>query len=327
MSVARGGSESRLRRATSWLARTLVEPPLPLVAVEVRSRAVACVRLGRDGTRLALAAAAAVELAPGVVEPSLGKPNVLDPDGLRSALRAALERAGALSGGAVSLVVPDPAVRLTLVPSEGLRGLRSRRGEVEETVRFRLHKALPAEFDVRSARLAWRAAGPDELLVAVASDEVVRSYEEALGALGFHPGLVEPAGLALASLGAGKGADDAAERLLVNWDHGYVSFQVFRGARPILLRTLPREDGAEAVARHAAQTLRFHREQLGGRGFDEVALRAAAVAPAEASEAIAGATGVFPRLVRPWAALGDAEDGEAAQAVAGAAACVLRRVA
>ena len=233
---------------------------------------------------------------------------------LQEALDGALERAGALSGGPVSLVIPDPAVRLTLVPATGLRG---RRSELEETVRFRLHKALPADFDVRSARLAWRAVSAEELLVAVARDEVVRAYEEALTSLGFHP--------ALASLAAPDQA--GAEALLVNWDHGYVSFQVRRGGRPILLRTLPREDGREAVARHAEQTLRFHREQLGGRGFDEVSLRSAALDPAEASEALGAALGVVPRLVRPWAALGDAEDGEAAQAVAGAAACVLRRVA
>ena len=322
MSGPRGGSAAPLRRVSDWLSRTLVEPPLPLLAVEVRPRAVAVVRLGRDGTRLALAAAVTVELEPGVVEASLSKPNVLDPAALRAALRTALERAGALSGGPVSLVIPDPAVRLTLVPVSGLRG---RRAELEEAVRFRLHKALPADFDVRSARLAWRAVSAEELLVVVARDEVLRPYEEALESLGFHAGLVEPAGLALASL-AGTG-EAGAEALLVNWDHGYVSFQVWRGGRPILLRTLPREDGKAAVARHAEQTLRFHREQLGGRGFDEVRLRAAALDPAEASEAIGAALGIVPRLVRPWAAFGDAEDGEAAQAVAGAAACVLRRVA
>ncbi len=321
MSRARG-SAGPLRRAADWLSRTLLAPPLPLVAVEVRPRAVAVVRLAREGTRLALAAAATVDLEPGTIEPSLSKPNVLDAEALRAALRAALERAGALSGGSVSLVIPDPAVRLTLV---SVAGVRSRRAELEETVRFRLHKALPADFDVRSARLAWRAVGGDELLVAVARDEVVRGYEESLESLDFHPGLVEPAGLALASLAVPQAA--GAEALLVNWDHGYVSFQVQRGGRPILLRTLPREDGREAVARHAEQTLRFHREQLGGRGFDEVSLRSAAIEPGDASEAILAAVGVSPRLVRPWEALGDSEDGEAAQAVAGAAACVLRRVA
>ena len=322
MSAARGKGASPLRRATDWLSRTLVEPPLPLVAVEVRPRAVAAVRLARSGRRLGLAAASAVELKAGVLEPSLSKPNVLDPDALRAALRSALERAGALSGGPVSLVVPDPVVRLTLVPSAGLRGLRA---EQEETVRFRLHKSLPAEFDVRSARLAWRAVSADEVLVAVARDDVVRSYEEALVSLGFEPGLVEPAGLALASLEAEDGGD--AESLLVNWDHGYVSFQVRRGGRPLLLRTLPREDGPEAVARHAEQTLRFHREQLGGRGFDTVALRAGATSPAEASAVVERAMGITPQLVRPWAALGDAFDGAEAQSVAGAAACVLRRAA
>jgi hypothetical protein len=322
VSGSRGAAPSPLRRAAAWLSRTLVEPPLPLLAVELRARAVAVVRLAREGTRLALAAAAAVDLREGTLEPSLSKPNILDADALRSALRAALERAGALSGGPVALVLPDPAVRLTLVPAAGLRG---RRAEVEETVRFRLQKALPADFDVRSARLAWRATAADELLVAVARDEVVRSYEEALVSLGFHPGLVEPAGLALASLAGAR--EDDAERLLVNWDHGYVSFHVRRGARPLLLRTLAREDAPDAVARHAAQTLRFHREQLGGHGFDELLLRSAAIDAGEASAALAQATGLVPRLLQPWAALGDDADGAEAQAVAGAAASVLRRVA
>jgi Tfp pilus assembly PilM family ATPase len=313
---------SPLRRLRGWLSRTLVEPPLPLVAVEVRPRAVAAVRLVRDGARLGLGAAAAVELRDGTLELSLGKPNIVDAGALSAALRAVLERAGALSGGPVSLVLPDPVVRLTLVPATGLRG---RRAELDETVRFRLQKALPADFDVRSARLAWRPVSADELLVAVARDEVVSSYEAALSALGFEPGLVEPAGLALASLADGDGEE--AERLLVNWDHGYVSVQLWRGSRPLLLRTLPREDAKDAVARHVAQTLRFHREQLGGQDVDAVLLRAGALDPAEASDVIARAAGVVPRLVQPWAALGDTEDGSEAQSVAGAAACVLRRAA
>jgi len=322
VSAGGGGARSPLRRLSGWLSRTLVQPPLPMIAVEVRPRAVAAVRLVREGARFGLGAAAAVELRQGVLELSLGKPNVLDADAFSAALRAALERAGALSGGPISLVLPDPVVRLTLVSSAGLRG---RRAELEETVRFRLQKALPADFDVRSARLAWRSVSADELLVAVARDEVVSSYEAALRGLGFEPGLVEPAGLALASLASSD--DDAAESLLVNWDQGYVSFQVWRGGRPLLLRTLPREDAKDAVARHVEQTLRFYREQLGGHGLGAVLLRAGALDPGEASEVVARAAGVAPRLVQPWAALGDAEDGSEAQSVAGAAACVLRRVA
>jgi hypothetical protein len=316
-----GGLEGALRGLGRWASRTLVEPPFPLVAVEVRPRALAAVRLSREGGGLTLGAAAAVDLPAGALEVSLTKPNVTGPEAFQGALRSVLERVGALAGGPVSLVLPDPAVRATLVPAAGLRG---RRAEMEELVRFRLHKALPADLDARTARLAWQAVG-EQALVAVAREEVVREYEDALAALGHHAGLVEPASLALASLDP-RGAE-GGDRLLVNWDHGYVSFFLWRGALPLLLRTLPREDSPDAVRRQAAQTLRFHREQLGGSAFEDVAVRSGALPWDEARGVLAEALGVEPRPLRPWAALGIAEEGAAAQAVAGAAACVMRRAA
>jgi len=321
VSTTGAGLGEALRGAGRWASRTFLAPPFPLVAVEVRPRGLAAVRLAREGGRLVLGAAATVDLPEGALEVSLTRPNVTGPESFRSALQAVLERVGALGGGPVSLVLPDPAVRATLVPSAGIRG---RRSEMEELVRFRLHKALPSDFDARSARLAWRPVG-DQVLVAVASEEVVREYEDALAALGHHVGLVEPASLALASLDArGAGGGD---RLLVNWDHGYVSFLLWRDAQPLLLRTLPREDSKDSVRRQAAQTWRFHREQLGGQAFEDVAVRSAALPWDEAAPVLAEALGVLPRALRPWAALGIAEDGAAAQAVAGAAACVLRRAA
>jgi hypothetical protein len=316
-----GSLGGALRGLGRWASRALVEPPFPLVAVEVRPRALAAVRLSREGGGLALGAAAAVDLPAGALEVSLTKPNVTGPDAFQGALRSVLERVGALAGGPVSLVLPDPAVRATLVPAAGLRG---RRAEMEELVRFRLHKALPADLDARTARLAWQVVG-DQAVVAVAREEVVREYEDALAALGHHAGLVEPVSLALASLDP-RGAE-GGDRLLVNWDHGYVSFFLWRGGQPLLLRTLPREDSPDAVRRQAAQTLRFHREQLGGGAFEDVAVRSGALPWDEARGVLAEALGVEPRPLRPWAALGVAEDGAAARAVAGAAACVLRRAA
>jgi Tfp pilus assembly PilM family ATPase len=310
-------------RLRHWLSRTLLEPEYPLVAVEVRPRAVAAVRLVREGGRVALGAAAAVDLPEGTLDVTLTRPNIVDGDGFRAALRAALEQAGALSGGPVSLVLPDPALRLTLVPVEGLKG---RGREVEETIRFRLHKALP--FDARAARLAWDGPRGEQILVAVALGEVVAGYEEALEALGFRPGLVESSTLALASLWVDE-AGDAGEgdRLLVNWDEGYVSFLLLRGSQPLMVRTLPGEVGAEAVARQAASTRQFHRERLSGGPLDDVALRSAALPPGEAVAALGPVLGREPRLLQPWAALGAVEADLSAQAVAGAAASALRRVA
>lgn len=318
MSAAASGLGGSLRQAGRWLARTLVEPPLPLLAIEVRPRALAAVRLAREGRGLSLGAAATVELPAGAVEVSLARPNVIDADAFRGALRAVLERVGALSGGDVSLVLPDPAVRLALVPSEGLR---ARRREAAETIRFRLHKALP--FDVRAARLAWAPPREEQALVAVAPDEVVRGYEEALESLGFRPGLVEAASLALLSA-AETGPGD---RVLVNWDEGYVSFVLTRAGQPLLLRTLPGDVGRDSVVRHATSTMQFHRDRLGGQALAGVVLRSAVVPGEEAAALLERALEAPVRLLRPWAALGITEEGASAQAVAGAAACALRRAA
>ena len=316
------GLGAGFERARRWASRALLEPEYPLLAVEVRPRAVAAVRLAYEGRRLGLGAAAVVDVPEGMLEVSLTKPNVIDPDGFAATLRLALERAGALAGGPVSLVLPDPAVRLALVPAEGLRG---RRADAEETIRFRLHKALP--FDVRSARLAWDATRGDQALVVVVLEEVIRGYEEVLENLGFQPGVVEVSSLALASVpetGAGEG-----DRLLVNWDDGYVSFLLRRGPEPLLARTLPGEMGPDGVARQATSTLQFYRDRLSGGDLQDVVLRAAAGPVEEAVATLERALGCEPRLLEPWAALGgvQADTSAQAQAVAGAAASALRRVA
>ena len=306
-------------RLLRWLSRSLLEPEYPLVAVEVRPRAVAAVRLVREGGRVALGAATVVGVPDGVLDVSVTRPNILDREAFSAALATALERAGALSGGAVSLVLPDPIARLALVSTEGLKG---RGAEAEETIRFRLHKALP--FDVRAARLAWDGTRGEQALVAVALSEVVVGYEEALETLGFHPGLVEVSTLALSSLGEAE--TEEGDRLLVNWDETYVSFLLLRGPRPLLVRTLPGETGADNVARQAASTLQFHRDRLAGESLTDVVLRSAAIPPDEAAAALGPVLGGELRVLRPWAALGGAESDLAAQAVAGAAASALRRV-
>jgi type IV pilus assembly protein PilM len=309
-----------VRRAARWAARALVEPPLPLVAVEVRPGALAAVRLAHEGGRLSLGAAATVELAPGTIDVSLARPNLADAEAFREALRAVLERVGALASGDVSLVLPDPAVRLVLVPAQGVRGSGR---EAEETIRFRLHKALP--FDVRSARLAWLPSRGEQLLVAVALDEVVRAYEDAFESLGLRPGLVEAVSLAL--LVAAGPPPGGGDRVLVNWDEGYVSFVLTRAGQPLLVRTLPGDATPDAVARHATSTRQFHQDRLGGGPIADVVVRSAAVPGEQALPLIGRALEAEPRLLQPWAALGLTEEGPSAQAVAGAAACVLRRAA
>src|SRR5206468_2399338 len=179
----------------------------------------------------------------GDVRDALARPNVLDGAAFRKALQGACERAGALTGGPAALVLPDPAIRVALLPAAELKARR--RAEVEQMIRFRLNKTVP--FDVQEARVSW--AGPEggQMLVAAVFRPVLEGYEAALRDLGFEPGVVEPASLAL--VGTLERAGTPGDRLLVNWDVGYVSLVLTRRGWPILIRTLVGDLGPEAVLR------------------------------------------------------------------------------
>ena len=309
-----------LRRGGSWLRRQLLEPDWPMVAAEVRPRSVSVVRLVREGSRLGLGAAASFDLPEGTLEVTLSRPNVLDGASFRRALEGASERAGALSGGAVAIVLPDPAVRVSLLAAADVKARR--RPEVEQLIRFRLHKTVP--FDVQDAKVAWSGPVRGQILVAAVSRPVLESYEAAFRDLGFEPGLVEPSSLALVGLDRGEAPGD---RLLVNWDVGYVSLVLTRGGWPILIRTLAGDLGAGAVLREAANTVLYYRERLGGQGLEGASVRSALLPPEEAVMLLREPLGLEPSVLDPWAPLGGGDVGAGSQAMAGAVACLLRRAA
>ena len=310
-----------LHRGGAWLRQQLLEPDWPTVAVEVRPRGLSVVRLVRDGGRLRLGAAASLDLPEGVLDVSLTRPNVLDGAAFRKALESACERAGALVGGPIALVLPDPAVRLSLVPAADLKARR--RAETEQMIRFRLNKAIP--FDVQEAQVAWAGPVAGQVLVAAVFRPVLEGYEAACRDLGFEPGLVEPSSLALVSaLARGEASGD---RLLVNWDFGYVSLVLTRAGWPILIRTLAGDLGAEAVLREAANTVLYYRERLDGQGLLGASVRSALLPPEEAATLLREPLGLLPDVVDPWAALGGGDLSLGAQAMAGALSCLLRTAA
>jgi hypothetical protein len=157
----------------------------------------------------------------------------------------------------------------------------SRHSETEELLRFRLRKSVP--FEMRQARVAWSAAEP-EWLVAAVSQTVLGEYEAACRSFGLNPGLVELSGLAL--FDAARAGGEGADRLLVNWDDGYVSFLLSRAGQPALVRTLagPGASDPANVAREAAQTVLYYRDRLQGSGLAEALVRAAAQGAGQATE-------------------------------------------
>lgn len=310
------------QRGERWLRRHLLDPDHPTTAVEIRSRSIGVVRLGREGRRSSLAAAASLDLPEGAVRLSMTQPNVADAAAFRETLRAALERAGALHVGRVALVLPDPVARLALLP--GSEVAAKRRKQSEELIRFRLRKAVP--FDVRDAQVAFAGGGAraaDSVLVAAIYRPVLEGYEEACRAVGVHPGVVELSGLAL--LNAAFGARPPADRLLVNWDEGYVTLLLARGEWPILVRTLAGEAAAspDEIAREVGNTLLYYRERLGGTALAQAVVRSALLPADQALSLLEGPLEMKPELLEPWPAVRAGDMGRAGQTLAGAAACVV----
>jgi Tfp pilus assembly PilM family ATPase len=283
---------------------------------------VGVVRLAREGGRLVLGAAAAMDLPPGCLELSIVQPNVVDGAAFQKALRAALERSGVLAGARVALVLPDPAARVALLPAAELGG--HGRAQTEELVRFRLRKSVP--FDIREARVVFASPGTrseDPVLVAAIFKPILDAYEAACRAAGVHAGLIELSALAL--LGTAFRGQPAADRLLVNWEDGYVTLVIARGEWPLVARTLtgvPAGDPAE-VAREVSHTALYYRERLGGTQLASALVRCTVLPPAEAAAALEAPLGFRPDALEAWEPLRAAGLRDGGQSLAAATACLL----
>ena len=118
------------------------------------------------------------------------------------------------------------------------------------------------------------------------------------------------------------------DRLLVNWDEGYVTLVLARGrvagarADAVAGPRPPRRPRWRARWR---STVLYYRERLGGRGpRGQVVVRSAAAAARRGRRRCCeGRWASTPEVLDPWAALRAADAGrERAQALAGAAACL-----
>jgi type IV pilus assembly protein PilM len=306
------------------LSRWLLEPERPTIALEVRPSSLGVASLTDDRGRLVLGAVASLDLPDGALQLSVTQANVADPEAFGRVLAMLLERAGLKGRRKVGLVLPDPVARIALFPAVELQ---EKGATVEDMVRFRLRKVVP--FDIKDARIASHLGSapsePPSHLVAAISQAVLRSYEDVLASQGLEPGLVELAGLALAEAAVGGPGD----RLLVNWDHGYVSFLLARSGWPILIRTLtgPAAE-ADGIGREAAQTLVYYRERLGGKGLAKAVVRAGALPVAEAVAILTEPLGLVPEAIDPWAFVGGGpRDLVSEQGLAGALACLRRAAA
>jgi type IV pilus assembly protein PilM len=187
-----------VRRIDRWLHAM----PHPSLVVEIAPAHVAAARWGSGQGHLE---DVVIESLPtGAVMPSPVENNITQPDSVRGALRRVFDRIPN-RGAAITVLVPDPVVRVFILPFENLP---RRTDEALPLLRWRLKKSVP--FDVDETVVSWmRQEGRDgglELLTAVARQRIVREYEEIVESAGAPIGVLLSSTLAALPLLEDRGA-------------------------------------------------------------------------------------------------------------------------
>ena len=202
----------------------------PRLAVEIRPEGVVAAR-AEDAEALISAVSFGV-FQEGTLTPGLRAGNVVERRAAVAALRKALD-AVALKDRAVTVVVPDAAVRVLLLDFDALP---AKLAEALPVVRFRLKKLLP--FDADDAVVSFQIMSTSRNLVRVLAvavpKEVLTEYESLVREAGFEPGAVLPSTLAAV---AGLTEMEAAV-LLVNAGETAVTTAIVQGGVLLLHRTV-----------------------------------------------------------------------------------------
>jgi type IV pilus assembly protein PilM len=229
----------------------------PATAVELTPEGVLAAALPGKGQAPVYAFQA---LAAGAIVPGIGEANVRAPESVAEAVKSALSQVNP-RGRAVSVVLPDSAVRVFMLDFDTLPGNAV---EAYTVLRFRLRKMLP--FDVEHAGLSFQVLTQSKsevkVLVAVVPGAVLAEYESVVRAAGYEPGAVLPS-----SLAALAAIDSMGAILMANLTGQYMTTAIANGSDLLLYRTLdlpedPDQRLAE-VRRGIAVAAAFYEDKLG----------------------------------------------------------------
>jgi type IV pilus assembly protein PilM len=171
----------------------LLQDPPPEFAFEIAADGITMSRT-RPPASLQHAA-----FAPGVIEPSPVKENVLDPAAFSEAIRKLIPPGSGRRGAA--LILPDNAVRIAVLDFDTLP---EKEEERRSLINFRLRKSVP--FDIDEAALSYFPQNSKSVVVTLAPAEIVSHYEAPFRAAGLHPGLVTVSSIAMLELLPAKGS-------------------------------------------------------------------------------------------------------------------------
>ncbi len=221
-------------------------------------------------------------LASGTLQASFDRKNIADGAALEVFVDEAVAALGLSSSETISLLIPDPCVRILILAAESLpASLRER----EAFVRWRIQKQMPLlSADLRMDYAIVPGAGPEKILVAVALEDVVREYEELFKKYSLRIGTVTLPSLSLNHLFQG---DERGTDILVNVEADHFSLLAVTGQEWSLFRqkaagadgrpTLRIEEKVEQIAKEVENTIFFledkEKQQVDGiwirTGFEE----------------------------------------------------------
>ena len=243
----------------SWIAA-----PPPDAAVEIATDRVAVAVVGERSGGLVVQSYAAEPLAPGMVVASLTSSNVHNRAAVATALRTALDRAGARPRR-VALVIPDLAAKVSLVKFDTVP---ARREDLDQLVRWQVKKAAP--FPIEEALVTYTSAGgAGEFLVLSARRDVIAEYEGICAELGMYAGLVDLATLSAVNMFLGAAGVPAGDWLVVHLRPDYTSIVIMRGEHVIFFRNRPEGDEA-GIGDLVHQTAMYYQDRLSGERFSHV---------------------------------------------------------
>jgi type IV pilus assembly protein PilM len=237
----------------------LFEPDVPRWAVELTESHVVAIGVSTDRDKIG--SRAVVDLPSGSLVADIKERNILESETVRDALEKTLHAAGFL-GSDVALVIPDDAVRITLLRVESLPASDA---ECQAIIRWKLRKTVP--FNLDAARMAYQKLGEDggvDLVVALTCLPVIEQYEELINMLGLHAGMVSPSTVAALNLLK----DSRGDTLFVKKNPASVTTSILMDGRLRFFRRVPVGDLYDAVY----PTLMYYQDKLTGGGLNEAFL-------------------------------------------------------
>jgi hypothetical protein len=209
----------------------------------------------------------------GVLSPSFDRPNVTDAAAVQDAIERG-KRVLGLGGGSVSLLIPEPCVRIFVLTAESVP---SSEAERDTFVRWRVGKQMPLiPEDLRMDYSFSSGPGPAKIIVSAAREAVIREYEDLFQSAGMKVGALTVPSLSLVNL-LGGGPDRNA--ILLNIEADYLSLLAVMGSEWTLYRQkgigtdLLADRKADLVVKEVENTVHFL-EDKEGKKVEEIRVRA-----------------------------------------------------